>query len=225
MATFVFVHGGDVSTDTWNRLSRGAPVQTANGRLGGRVWENVTRELRANGHRTFAPTLIDEHHCKLHGHIEQVCLMIAAHNLSDITLVGHSYGGMVITGVASLVAETIRRLVYLDAAVPEPGQSLFDHLAESGQDPLASIPGLEPAMAYIDPLVFDPGKVDPLEKVFIRCTKSELASFTSVSLKRIDRNQERWTLLDLPAGHVCQATHSGELARILLEMTGKNRGR
>ncbi len=219
MTVFVFVHGGDVSTETWNRLSRGAPVQTANGRLGGRVWENVTRELRANGHRTFAPTLIDEHTCNLHGHIEQVCLMIAAHALRDITLVGHSYGGMVITGVASLIPETIRRLVYLDAAVPEPGQSLFDLLAESGQDPLASIPGLEPAMAYVDKLWFDPEKVHPVEKVFIRCMKSELAGFITVSLKRIERDRERWTLLDLPAGHVCQATHSGELARLLLEMT------
>jgi pimeloyl-ACP methyl ester carboxylesterase len=224
MAVFVFVHGGDVSTETWNRLSRGAPVHTANGRLGGRVWETVTPELRANGHTTFAPTLIDEHNCNLHGHIEQVCLLIAGHNLKDITLVGHSYGGMVITGVASLVPESIRRLVYLDAAIPVPGESLFDLLAQSGQDPLVSIPGLEPAMAYVDKLRFDPEKVQHLEKVFIRCTKSELAGFITVSLDRIARVRERWTLLDLPAGHVCQPTHPGELARILLDVAGKDGG-
>lgn len=155
MAVFVFVHGGDVSTETWNNLTRDAPVHTANGRLGGRVWENVTSDLRANGHHTFAPTLINEHNCNLHGHIEQVCQLIAEQGIMDIILVGHSYGGMIITGVASLVPETIRSLVYLDAAIPDPGQSLFDFLAESGRDPLAFIPGLEPAMAYIDPLLFD----------------------------------------------------------------------
>ena len=216
MATYVLVHGGDVSTETWNRLTKGAPIHTANDRLGGRVWENVTPALKAKGHRTFTPTLIDEHNCNLHGHIEQINILIAENNLKDIILVGHSYGGMIITGVAATIPEAISRLVYLDGAIPDPGQSLFDFLASSGYDPMEWIPGLEPAMAYVDRLEFDPQRVKPLQKVFIRCMKSEVAKFIQVSLKKIAADTSKWTILELPTGHICQATMPDELAQLLL---------
>lgn len=221
MATYVLVHGGDVSTDTWNRVTRGPPVHTPNGRLGGRIWEPVTLALRAKGHRTFSPTLIDEHHCDLHGHIEQVCHIITGHRLDRVVLVGHSYGGMVITGVAAAMPESIGRLVYLDAALPDPGQSLFDDLAMSGYDPVTGIPGLEPAMAYVDKLRFDPEKLETIPRFFIRCTKSELADFVRVSLKKIDAEPDSWTVLELPTGHVCQATMPDELARLLIDIAEK----
>jgi pimeloyl-ACP methyl ester carboxylesterase len=140
MADYVLVHDGDVSTETWNALTKGQPIYTANGRLGGRVWDTVTPALKAQGHRTFAPTLIDEHNCTLSGHVEQICLHITENKLNDIVMVGHSYGGMIITGVAANMPEIIGRLVYLDAAIPNPGQSLFDVLASSGCDPLNDIP-------------------------------------------------------------------------------------
>jgi pimeloyl-ACP methyl ester carboxylesterase len=216
MATYVLVHGGDVSTESWNRLTSGQPVHTANSRLGGRVWETVTPYLAALGHRTFTPTLIDEHICNLHGHIEQICHIITENELEEIILTGHSYGGMVVTGVAAAMPDTIGRLVYLDAAIPDPGQSLFDFLASGGCEPVTSIPGLEPAMAYLDKLDFDPEKVKTLRKVFIRCTKSELADFIGVSLKKIAADPGTWTILELPAGHICQPTCPEQLASILL---------
>ncbi len=216
MADYVLVHGGDVSTETWNALTKRNPIHTASGRLGGRVWETVTPALNAKGHRTFTPTLINEHNCNLNGHIEQICLLITENELKDILLVGHSYGGMIITGVAATMPEAIGRLVYLDAAIPDPGQSLFDFLASSGCDPLTGISGLEPAMAYVDKVQFDPQKVASLRKVFIRCTKSELAPFIAVSLKKIADDSSRWTILELPTGHVCQPTMPDELAQLLL---------
>jgi pimeloyl-ACP methyl ester carboxylesterase len=216
MATYVLVHGGDVATETWNSLTQGPPVHTPHGRLGGRVWETVTPALRAEGHRTFSPTLIDEHHCDLHGHIEQICHLITGHHLDAVILAGHSYGGMIITGVAAAMPEAIRCLVYIDAAFPDSGQSLFDYLGSSGHDPLTGIRGLEPAMAYVDRIRFDAKKVKPLPKFFIRCTKSELAAFTRVSLDKIAADPPAWTILELPAGHVCQATMPDELARLLL---------
>ena len=219
MSDYVLVHCGDLSTETWNSLTRGPPVHTANGRLGGRVWETVTPLLKANGHRTFTPTLINENNCNLHGHIEQICLLIAENDLSEIILVGHSYGGMIITGVAAQVPDSIGRLVYLDAAIPYPGQSLFDFLAASGYDPLTFIPGLEPAMAYVDALQFDPMKIEPLDKVFIRCTKSDLADFISVSLRKIAADSDRWRHLELPTGHICQPTMPDELAYLLLGLS------
>ena len=179
MTDYVLVHGGDVSTETWNSLTTGEPIYTANGRLGGRVWENITPALKKEGHRTFTPTLINEHNCNLQGHIEQICQLITENKLDNIILTGHSYAGMIITGVASQLPDVIGKLVYLDAAIPDPGQSLFDFLKSSGNDPLTGIPGLEPAMAYVDKLEFDPQIISSIKKFFIRCTRSELAPFYS----------------------------------------------
>jgi pimeloyl-ACP methyl ester carboxylesterase len=218
MTDYILVHGGDVSTETWNSLTTGEPIYTANGRLGGRVWETITPTLKAKGHRTFTPTLINEHNCNLHGHIEQICLLITENKLNDVILVGHSYGGMIITGVASQMPDVIGKLVYLDAAIPDPGQSLFDLLEASGNDPLTGIPGLEPAMAYVDKLQFDPQIMRPIKKFFIRCTRSELAPFIHTSLKNINSDPNQWTTFELEAGHVCQPTASDELAKLLLQI-------
>lgn len=90
--------------------------------------------MAAAGHRLLVPSytglgerahlahpLID-----LGSHIQDILAVIEYEDLSDIILVGHSYGGMVATGVADRAAAQIRQLVYLDAFVPESGQSLND---------------------------------------------------------------------------------------------------
>jgi len=61
----------------------------------------------------------------LNTHIQDVVNMILYEDLHDIILVGHSYGGMVVTGVADSLADRIKKLIYLDAFVPENGESLF----------------------------------------------------------------------------------------------------
>src|SRR5262249_10913993 len=61
-------------------------------------------------------------------HIQDIVGVIRCEELSDVVLCGHSYGGMVIAGVAEQIAAKIRSLVYLDAFVPENGKSLFDYL-------------------------------------------------------------------------------------------------
>lgn len=73
-------------------------------------------------------------------------------------------------------------------------------------------------MAYVDKLEFDPQRVKPLQKVFIRCMKSELADFVQVSLKKIAADTSKWTIFELPTGHVCQATMPDELAQLLLRV-------
>ena len=123
MADFVLVHGGSMSTETWNRLTTGAPVHTDDGRMGARIWDPVVPLLAAHGHRVFTPTLIDEHCTDLTGHILQLCSFIADRGLGNVVLVGHSYGGMVITGVADRATARIAKLVFLDAANPVHGQS------------------------------------------------------------------------------------------------------
>ena len=101
------------------------------------------------------PGTDSQHTHNLTDHIWQVCSLIEGQDYSDIVLVGHSYGGMVITGVADRVPERIRRLVYVDAALPDLGQSLFDLVVVRGADP-GSVAGLEARAAYIEKIRFNP---------------------------------------------------------------------
>jgi pimeloyl-ACP methyl ester carboxylesterase len=105
-ATFVLIHGA------W---------------CGGFVYDEVAARLRSRGHRVFAPSLTglgDRTHLSrpdinLTTHVNDVLSLIRFYELRDIVLVGHSYGGMVISGVAQSATEDIASLVYLDAIVPE----------------------------------------------------------------------------------------------------------
>ena len=113
MATYVLVHGGG---------------------HGGWCYQKVARRLRAAGHEVHAPSLpgCGEHAhlvsaaIDLDAHIDDVVGLLYAEDLRDVILVGHSYGGMVITGVADRATDRVGQLVYLDAANPRNGQSLVD---------------------------------------------------------------------------------------------------
>ena len=100
----------------------------------GWAWKKMHPLMQAAGHRLITPTytgLGERAHLAhpgidLDSHIEDVLNVIKYEDLRDIVLVGHSYGGMVITGVADRVPGRIGNLVYLDAAYPRNGQSLVD---------------------------------------------------------------------------------------------------
>ena len=102
--------------------------------LGGWCWRKVTPLLRARGHEVFTPTLTGlgerSHLAKrdigLETHIQDVVNVLEYEDLSRVILVANSSGGVVITGVADRLPERIARLVYVDAFVPEDGQSLLD---------------------------------------------------------------------------------------------------
>jgi pimeloyl-ACP methyl ester carboxylesterase len=112
-STFVLVHGA------W---------------CGGWCYARVAGLLRSRGHVVFTPTLTGQGErahlssgaINLSTHIEDVLGVFHYERLDNVVLAGHSYGGMVITGVADRVSSKIRALAYLDAFVPEDGQSLFD---------------------------------------------------------------------------------------------------
>jgi len=102
--------------------------------LGGWCWRDVATSLRASGHRVIAATLSglgERSHLlskdiDLETHIADVIGYFQYRDLKEVTLVGHSYGGTVVTAVAERVPERIRLLVYLDASVPRDGQSNND---------------------------------------------------------------------------------------------------
>ncbi|MEQ9640617.1 MAG: alpha/beta hydrolase family protein [Alphaproteobacteria bacterium] len=113
MTDFVLVHGA------WH---------------GGWCWRRVADRLRTAGHDAWTPTLTglgERSHLfgpdvNINTHVQDILNVIKWERLDDIVLVGHSYGGPVITGVADAMPERIRSLVYLDAHVPKHNQSLLD---------------------------------------------------------------------------------------------------
>jgi pimeloyl-ACP methyl ester carboxylesterase len=94
--------------------------------------EPTAELLRAAGHTVHCPTLAgnrpgdDRATVGLSDAIDSLVDVLQAHDLKDVRLVGHSYGGMVISGAAARVPERLARLVYVNAFVPEPGQCLND---------------------------------------------------------------------------------------------------
>jgi pimeloyl-ACP methyl ester carboxylesterase len=113
MATFVLVHGGG---------------------HGGWCYQRVARLLSRAGHEVYAPTMtgVGERahlvgpHVDLSLHIQDIASVLHYEDLRDVILVGHSYGGMVITGAGGAAPDRIGKLVYLDAANPKNGESLVD---------------------------------------------------------------------------------------------------
>ncbi len=221
MATFVLVHGGNISTDTWNRLS-GRNTFPPGNLLGPHCWDGTAAYLREHDHEVFTPQLPDEHTHNLTDHIGRVCSLIRNEDLWNVLLVGHSYGGMVITGVAAALPKRVRRLVYVDAALPDPGQSLFDLFLQGDVDPL-SFPGLEAASAYVEKIRFDPKKIRPIAKTYIRCTKSEFSAVTRLSRKKAGSagDSAQWTCCELPSSHVPMADIPKRFNQVMLSLADR----
>ena len=95
--------------------------------------------MTARGYRFYRPQLTGQGErvhlaspdIDLALHIQDVVNVILYEELTDIVLVGHSYGGMVITGVADRIPERLRQLVYIDAFLPDDGQSLITLLGDN----------------------------------------------------------------------------------------------
>lgn len=105
------------------------------------AWKKMRPLVRAAGHELFSPTYTGLGHrahlahpaIDLATHIEDVVSVLEFEDLQDVTLIGHSYGGMVATGVADRAGARIARIVYLDAFAPKDGQSLFDLVGPKAQ--------------------------------------------------------------------------------------------
>jgi pimeloyl-ACP methyl ester carboxylesterase len=117
-ATFLVCHGAWSAGWAWKKLH---PLMAARGHC------LVTPTCTGLGERAhLANPSID-----LETHIQDVLNVIKYEDLRDIVLVGHSYGGMVATGVADRARDRSKQLIYLDAFAPNEGQCLLDFLSES----------------------------------------------------------------------------------------------
>lgn len=133
---------------------------------GGWQMKKVAPLLEARGWKVWRPSLsgLGEHFhtartdIGLATHIEDIVNFILFEDLHDVTLLGHSYGGMVITGVADRIPDRIARLVYLDAFVPVDGESVMSMRKGGAAD-------LEKAArdGFIVPAWVRPGKPFPID--------------------------------------------------------------
>lgn len=126
MATYVLVHGA------FN---------------GGWCWRHVARRLRAEGHEVFTPTLTgagERSHLLtpnvgLSMHIQDVVNVLTYEDLHDVILAGHSYAGMVVTGVVDREPGRVKQLVYVDSAAPSDGQNATGAFADGTAAVLSSM--------------------------------------------------------------------------------------
>jgi pimeloyl-ACP methyl ester carboxylesterase len=121
MSTFVLVHGAWQGTSTWDLVA--PKLQTA----GHKVFTPVLTGLGQDSQRLSPSVNLDTH-------IDDVTGILKCEDLHSVTLVGHSYAGMVITGVAEKESVRLGRLIYVDAFVPDNEASALDLLPEAIQE-------------------------------------------------------------------------------------------
>jgi pimeloyl-ACP methyl ester carboxylesterase len=220
--------------------------------LGAWCWQRVLPGLWRAGHRAFPVTLsgVGERAAqfgpdiRLATHVQDVCAVIEAEELQRVVLLGHSYAGVVVTGVADRLHDRIARLVYLDAVVPRSGESWSSGhapdtqaqrrkaIADSGGLPPAdpALFGLQgddaawlqrrqtpqPGGVYDDPLHFDEARWAALPRTFIDCTQPALKTIDAA--RRRVGEQPGWQRLDIPTGHVPMVSAPEALLRHLLAL-------
>lgn len=231
MATFVLVHGA------WH---------------GAWCWKRVAKLLRAKGHDVVAPALtgvgerthLAHRDVTLDTHIMDVVNEIKWQELSDVVLVGHSYGGLVISGVAEKMEKSIGSLVMLDAFVSEDGQSLVDMQPPAAAAAFAAleakgewlVPARAAAMfqvnekdqAWVDAqcvphpikcftqrLALTGARDRIAKKSYIRASAYPNAQFDASKAKAATAG---WRVYDVPCGHDVMVDMPERLAEILQEV-------
>jgi pimeloyl-ACP methyl ester carboxylesterase len=224
---------------------------------GGWCWKHVARILRTAGHEVFTPTLTglgERTHLLnpdigLDTHIQDVLGVLEYEDISDVVLVGHSYGGMVIAGAAEKAAERIAHMVYLDAFVPGDGQSLTDFQppevlamfkekvrTEGGGYKLPSFPAEVFGVTKDDDLAWVRPRLNPhpfktkLDAVHLSDPKAAAIPRTYIycnnpAIGPFGQFAERlqtdkaWRYLELATGHDAMVTEPEQLSRLLLDLS------
>jgi pimeloyl-ACP methyl ester carboxylesterase len=231
-STFVLVHGA------WQ---------------GGWAWSRLTPLLEAEGHRVCAPTLTGlaeratllSKDVDLSTHIEDVCRLMIAEELENVVLVGHSYGGMVVSGAADRMAERIKSLVVLDGFVPEDGKAMREYWPASVMSFLdqeaeksggVSVPPLpaeslavapenrafvderatpQPYATFNEPIRLSGARDAVAKKSYIRAAKFRSHPFDAV-VKRLAPDPG-WRVLRIESGHVPMLDEPSRLAELLAQ--------
>ena len=206
------------------------------------AFRKVDALLREKGYNVYRPQLTGQgervhlasSNIGLSTHIEDVVNMILLEDLHDIILVGHSYGGMVITGVADRVPDRIKRLVYLDAFVPNDGESVMSIVGARGewlktmikgdyivppwvkpdQAPPKDVP--HPLKTFTDPLALKNKAARDLPATYILTVDKGKEAKDDDFYAQSQRAKERgWPVLQLTADHNAQWSAPEALVEML----------
>lgn len=218
-------------------------VLVAGGWQGGWALTPMARDLRAHGHEVFTPTLTglgERAHLahagvNLDTHIEDIARVISCERLTNVILCGHSYAGMVITGVADRLPDCIATVVHVDAFVPNDGESWWD-LAGDAYRQLAIDRSSADGLGVAPPEYMDPRCTphplaafrqsirltgrwqDIIEKVFIYATGWPETPFTS-TYERL-KTDPAWTVRSVPSRHNIIREAPQEFLNIVLGLKG-----
>lgn len=213
-------------------------------------WKRVGEFLSWDGHTVYRVTLTglgERRHLAnpdigLETHILDVVNTILFEDLHDVVLTGHSYGGMVITGVMDRIPERIRHVIFLDAFVPEDGESLSDITGPAPPnsiivDGMWTFPGYKPSDAYpqntpqsvktlTEPVSFDNPDAFSLPVTYVAFLQSgQVAGRDGLSALGWERAKARgWTLRVFPGHHVAQMVNPEGLAALMEEAVGDVNG-
>jgi pimeloyl-ACP methyl ester carboxylesterase len=230
--TFVLVHGA------WH---------------GGWCWRRVSDLLEKKGHKAFTPTMTGlgershllDPNVNLATHVTDIVNVIKWEGLKDIVLVGHSYGGLVISGVADQMPDSIGSIVFLDAFVPENGDSLATKASQPVRAAIAAL--VEKGDTAMKPLPAAVFRVNEKDRAWVdgKCTPHPVATFTDkitvagmrdrIAKKAyirakgypsvpFDGAQEKlkatagWRVYEMPCGHDAMVDMPDRLTEILLEV-------
>jgi pimeloyl-ACP methyl ester carboxylesterase len=231
MTTFVLVHGA------W---------------VGAWYWSRVAKSLTARQHEVVAPTLTglgERSHLlnpeiDLETHILDVVNLMKWHELRDVVLVGHSYGGMVVSGVAERMEKSIASIVMLDAFFPADGQSLVDlqpaplreAITKAARDGATALPALPAATFNINEndRAWVDAKATPHP---IRCflQPSKLAGARDRIAKRTyirapdfpgmpfdagmsEARKKEWRMMEIAGGHIVMLDAPAQLTEMLVQV-------
>lgn len=187
----VAVPAGHLRAQAAPPASKGTTYVIVHGAWGGSwAFREVAALLTARGHAVYRPSLtglgervhLASPEVGLGTHVNDVVNAILYEDFHDIVLVGHSYGGMVITGVADRVPDRIRRLVYLDAFVPEDGESVMTAPGQAQRDAF-----LKPMIkdGFLVPFWLKPGQPPPGDVPQPLKTFTEPVSWKNPAAKRL----------------------------------------
>ena len=233
MATFLVAHGA------WSA---------------GWAWKKMRSKLRERGHELWTPTYtglgerihLASNDVRLDTHIEDVVKVFEFEDLREVILIGHSYGGMVATGVADRIPDRITQVIYLDAFVPRHGQSLNDlavpedrnqmrEAAQKAGDAMRLPPRAMPPdtgaadLAWANPRrVMQPigtfeqpirltGAVEQLRRTYIYCTKARPGDVFRQFAERA-KSENGWKYREIDASHNPHITVPDALAAMLHEL-------
>lgn len=227
-ATYVLLHGG------W---------------AGAWQWEVPAELLRKRGHRVFTPTFsglgekspLADPSIGISTHVSDIRNFMEEHRIDRCILVGFSYAGMVATAASEFLRPHIDLLIFLDAFVPRPGESLFHIFGEKISKSLLSsaeafgkgwlLPFFDsydsrltdqPVKTGLETVDYDTEVFSSIPKLYIECTEKDPQWVFTPVLKRIarERRKEGWDVRELDSDHFPMHSTPESLAALIDSLAG-----